>query len=46
MVINIGFKKSTTIIYCSQSKPFREGQNIGDCSITTGKIIHPENNKN
>jgi hypothetical protein len=46
MVIKIGVKESTTILYCSQSKPSREGQNIGDCSITTDKIIHPENKKN
>jgi hypothetical protein len=45
MAVKIRFKESTTVLYCSQSKPFREGQNIEGCLITTHKFLHPENNK-
>jgi len=41
-----GLKNQKRFFTAAKSKPFREGQNIGDCSITTDKIIHPENNKN
>jgi hypothetical protein len=40
MTTKIRFKEST-ILYRSKSKTFIEVQYIGDCSITTDKIIHP-----
>jgi hypothetical protein len=41
MTTKIRLKEPTTVLYRSRSKTFIEVQYIGNCSITTDKIIHP-----